>query len=51
MENSNDLAEKIFLKGRRPYFWIVLLVFLIYFQTLFFNFTYFDDDLLILNNQ
>jgi hypothetical protein len=51
MRNSGDLAEKIFLKGWRPYFWIVLLVFLIYFQTLFFNFTYFDDDILILNNQ
>lgn len=51
MGNSVDLAEKIFLKGWRPYFWLLLLGFLIYYQTLHFNFVYFDDDILVISNQ
>ncbi len=35
----------------KHYFFIALLGFLIYFPTLFFNFTYFDDHVLILNNR
>jgi len=42
--------ENVFLKGRRPYFWIGLSGFLIYLQSLTFGFTYFDDNVLILDN-
>lgn len=34
----------------QPYFWIIISGFLIYCQTLFFKFTYLDDNVLILNN-
>lgn len=50
-ETKNSLFERIFLKSWRPYVWIVLIGFLIYFQILSFEFVYFDDDLLIINNQ
>jgi hypothetical protein len=46
------ILEKIksydFLKGWRPYFIIFAIGFLLYGQTLFFDFTYFDDSTLIL---
>lgn len=42
--------EKNVLTSWRPYAWIAGLGFLIYFQTLFFNFTYLDDNVLILDN-
>jgi len=45
------LQSNFYLKGRRPFFLIILLGFLIYFPTLFFNFTYLDDNTLILDNQ
>lgn len=38
------------LKGWRPYLLIVLFGFLLYGQTLFFDFTYFDDQILVLEN-
>jgi Tfp pilus assembly protein PilF len=43
--------EDMILKGWRPYAWICLLGFLLYFQILFFDFTYFDDHTLIINNK
>ncbi len=39
------------LKGKRPYLLILALGFLIYSQTLFFDFSYLDDNTLILDNQ
>lgn len=42
--------EPQFLQGRTPYFIIGLTVLALYFQTLFFGFTGFDDNLLILQN-
>ncbi|MDD5430630.1 MAG: tetratricopeptide repeat protein [Candidatus Pacebacteria bacterium] len=43
--------SNLFLSKFRPYAWIALAVFLLYAQTLFFNFSYLDDNVLILNNQ
>lgn len=39
-----------FLEGKRPYFWIIFVVFLVYGRSLFFEFSYFDDNVLILDN-
>lgn len=50
MENDNLLVEKIFSKNWIPYGIISGLGFILYFQTLFFNFTYLDDNVLILAN-
>jgi tetratricopeptide (TPR) repeat protein len=51
MKNNKrfDFA-KIFLDGKRPYFWMIFLSFIVYARTLFFGFTYFDDNVLILDN-
>ncbi len=50
MNKKNNWFQRVFLEGRRPYFWIVLIGFLVYLPTLFFGFTYLDDNELILNN-
>lgn len=51
MKNSGSvLFEKIFLKNRRAYFWIAGLAFLVYLPTLFFGFTYLDDNILIIDH-
>ena len=42
--------ERIFLKEKRPYYWIFGLGFLVYFRSLFFKFSYLDDNVLILTN-
>ncbi|MDD5173156.1 MAG: tetratricopeptide repeat protein [Patescibacteria group bacterium] len=39
----------IFLKGWRPFFWLVLIGFILYAKTLSFNFVYLDDNRLILD--
>jgi len=39
------------LKGWRPYFLIAAIGFLLYSQTLFFGFSYFDDNALVIDNQ
>ncbi|MFA4844436.1 MAG: tetratricopeptide repeat protein [Candidatus Margulisiibacteriota bacterium] len=44
------MSNDIFLKGSRPYLWIIGIGFLLYAQTLLFGFTNFDDDALIQNN-
>lgn len=43
--------ENLFLKSWRSYFWIIGIGFLLYFPTLFFNFTYLDDNSLIIDNE
>jgi len=48
---KQTVGEKFFLNGFMPYLWIALLGFAIYLQSLFFNFIYFDDNLLILDQQ
>jgi len=47
---NNDGPEKNFFSGFLPYFLIILTGFLLYFKTLFFDFTYLDDNVLILDN-
>ena len=38
------------LKGKNPYFFIAVISFLVYARSFFFGFTYFDDNVLILDN-
>jgi len=45
------LQGEFYLKGWKPFLWIAILGCLFYSQTLFFDFTYLDDNTLILNNQ
>ena len=42
--------ENLFTKTWRPFFWIALLIFIVYFQALFFQFSYLDDNQLIIDN-
>lgn len=42
--------ERYFLGGRRPYFWLMGIISLLYFRTIFFGFSYLDDNVLILDN-
>jgi tetratricopeptide (TPR) repeat protein len=42
--------EDLFLSRWHPYAWLILVGFLLYAKTLFFNFTYLDDNRLILDN-
>jgi hypothetical protein len=44
------MFNETFLKGKKPYYWIALVGFIIYFRNLFFGFTYFDDNVLVLEN-
>ena len=46
-----DKFDTLILKGIRPYFWISLLCLIAYAQSIFFNFVYFDDNVLILDQQ
>jgi tetratricopeptide (TPR) repeat protein len=50
-EIKKDLLDKVLLDNFMPFIWIGLLGLIIYFQTLFFNFVYFDDNVLILDQQ
>jgi hypothetical protein len=47
---KNFEFSKIFLEGKRPYLWILGLGFFVYVRSLSFGFTYFDDNVLILDN-
>lgn len=47
--NKENWFEEVFLKDWRPYVWIAALGFLIYMQTIWFDFSYLDDDVLLLN--
>ena len=49
-ENKSADIENIFIKGWVPYLWICAIGFVLYSQILFFDFTYFDDKILILDN-
>jgi tetratricopeptide (TPR) repeat protein len=50
-ENTfKEKVEELFLTGKRPYLWIGVVGLLIYFRSLFFDFTYLDDNVLILDN-
>jgi len=44
------MEKSLFLKGFRPFLWIFFIGLLVYGQSLFFNFTYLDDQQLILEN-
>ncbi len=46
-----DTLERVLLAGVRPYLWIMAVAFLVYMPTLFFGLTYFDDNVLILDNK
>lgn len=48
--NSIGSFEEIFLTGWRPYLWIGAITVLIYFKTIWYGFTYLDDNILILDN-
>lgn len=43
--------ETFLLKGLKPYFWLASTGFILYFQTLFFGYTYLDDNTLIMDHQ
>lgn len=43
------MKKDVFLKETNPYFWIIALGFVVYLKALFFNFTYLDDNALILD--
>jgi Tfp pilus assembly protein PilF len=43
--------EDTFLKSWRPYAWIIFLCLAVYGQALFFDFSHYDDDTLIIQNQ
>jgi len=51
MLEQETIFTRTFLKGFRPYIWLLVLIFTVYGQTLGFGFTNYDDDQLILNNQ
>ena len=48
---NNDSEQTPYLDNLKPFFWIVGIGFLLYLPTLFFNFSYLDDNNLILDNQ
>ncbi|MFH1710092.1 MAG: tetratricopeptide repeat protein [bacterium] len=50
IKNKEDLIAGIFLNSWRPYAWIAIIGSLLYFKSLFFNFVYFDDNSLIIDN-
>lgn len=51
IEKGNSFIDKIFSNKWTPFMIIAILGFVIYFQAFFFNFTYLDDNVLILDNQ
>ena len=48
--DTHKWLTSIFLKNWRPFFWIALIVFIIYFSTLSFDLTLLDDHLLVKDN-
>ena len=53
MKEQNNIATRLnsfFLKGWHPYFWLGVICFFLYVKTIAFRLTYFDDNLLILDN-
>lgn len=49
IEDKENKFYKIFLDSWHPYFWIGLLIFSVYFVTLFSNIVYLDDNVLVVN--
>lgn len=50
-ETQPNWLEETFLTKWRPYAWIIFITLLPYFQVLFFDFSHYDDDTLVINNQ
>ncbi len=48
LKKLETLLDETVLRGHRPYFWLAGIAFALYFQTIFFSFTYLDDHVLIL---
>lgn len=46
----SERIRAIFIEGVRPYLWLIGLVFVLYIRTVSFQFVYFDDQKLILDN-
>jgi len=46
-----EIIDNLFLNSWKPFAWIIAIGFILYVQTLSYNFTYFDDHMLILDNQ
>ncbi|MFH1429119.1 MAG: tetratricopeptide repeat protein [Candidatus Margulisiibacteriota bacterium] len=49
-ETPAGVWSNIFLKTWRPYIWFFLVISIIYFKSLFYNYTYLDDNVLIMDN-
>ncbi len=47
----NLISEKLFLDGKRPYYWLAGIIFALYFPILFFGLTKQDDEFLLANGQ
>lgn len=50
-DNKGNLRDNIFLKSWRPYIWIAALLIAAHLWSVNFEYTYFDDDSLIINNR
>lgn len=50
LERNRVFVDRLFLGKYRPYFWILAMGFLLYFKALSFDFSYLDDNVLIINN-
>lgn len=48
---KEDKFQEYFLEGRRPYLWLSAAIAALYAKSLFFGYTYLDDNVLILGNQ
>ena len=51
INQKEETGELFYLKNFKPFFYIIGFGFLLYLPTLFFNFTYLDDNNLIIDNQ
>jgi len=49
-KNGSNTLENIFLKGYRPFLWLIIICLLFYLRTVFFKFTDFDEVPLITNS-
>jgi protein O-mannosyl-transferase len=51
MQIKPDTENKIvkYLNGKWPYIWLLIIIAALYFRSLFFQYTYFDDHVLVLN--
>lgn len=47
--SNGEWQDQIFLRGPRPYLWIIFTGILLHWQVIFFSFTQFDDKILILD--